>query len=80
MKKAEFVIIARGGRFISPYLSEVVLSTEDEGFKDFIDDEPEADFDEWCNFELNDLVDDLEQGGASAIVLSLEEYRQLPKL
>jgi len=80
MGKAEFVIIARGGYYIKPYISEVVLSTEDQGFKDWIEDEPVSDFDEWCNFELNELVNDLEDGGASAIVLSLEEYRKLPKL
>jgi hypothetical protein len=80
MMKAQFVIIARGGRFISPYISEVVLSTEDPEFKDWMDDEPVSNFDEWCNWELNELVYDLEEGGASAVVLSLEEYRNLPRL
>ena len=81
MKKEEFVIIVRGGQYVAPYVSQVVLSEEDEDWLDWKEeegDDPES-FDDWCNFALNEMVDEFEQHGASAIVLSLEEYRNLPK-
>jgi len=80
MKEAKFVIVAHGGSLKKPYVSEAVLQSDDPDFEDFMDDEPGAGFDDWCNYSLNVLVDDLEQGGATVIVLSLEEYRKLPKL
>lgn len=79
--KSDFVIIARGGTYITPYVSHVSLTSDDPDWLDWAKAEgtdPES-FDDWCNFVLNDLVDDLEEGGASAIVLSLDEYRNLPK-
>ena len=82
MKKAEFVIIVRGGSYVAPYVSQVVLNEEDEDWLDWREEEgdsPEA-FDDWCNEWLNEMVDEFEQHGASAVVLSLEEYRNLPKL
>ena len=81
MKEAQFVIIARGGSYVAPYVSHVVLNTEDEDWLDWKEEEgdsPES-FDDWCDCALNDLVDEFEQHGASAVVLSLEEYRNLPK-
>jgi hypothetical protein len=79
MEIAEFVIIARGGQFVQPYTASVKLTSDDPDFADFIEDEPACTFDDWCDVALNDLVDDLEQYGAAAVVLSLEEYRELPK-
>ena len=81
MEKQEFIIIVRGGSYVAPYVSHVVLNTEDEDWLDWKEeegDDPES-FDDWCNCTLNEMVDDLEQHGASAVVLSLEEYRDLPK-
>ena len=79
METAEFVIIARGGQYVQPYTASIKLTTEDPDFKDFIEDEPVCTFDDWCDVELNELVNDLEQHGATAVVLSLREYRELPK-
>jgi hypothetical protein len=79
--KYEFIILARGGRYVSPYLSRVSLTSDDPDWRGWAKsegDSPES-FDDWCNFVLNEMVDDLEEGGASAVVLSLEEYRNLPK-
>jgi len=39
----------------------------------------ESDFDEWCNFVLNDHANELEDLGADVIVFSLEEWQDLPK-
>lgn len=80
--QAEFIIIVRGGQYVAPYVSQVELNTEDEDWLDWAEEEgsdPES-FDDWCNFTLNEMVDEFEQHGASAVVLSLEEYRNLPKL
>jgi hypothetical protein len=82
MKKEEFVIIVRGGAYVAPYVSQVVLSEEDEDWLDWKEeegDDAEA-FDCWCNFELNEMVNEFEDNGATAIVLSLNEYQNLPKL
>lgn len=81
MKKEEFIIIVRGGSYVAPYVSQVVLSEEDEDWLDWKEeegDDPES-FDDWCNCTLNEMVDEFEQHGASAVVLSLDEYRNLPK-
>jgi CHASE2 domain-containing sensor protein len=75
----DFVIIARGGALIKPYVSLVKLSDDDPDWHRTLEEDPSAEFDDWCNWELNDMVDELEQNGASAVVLSLEEYRNLPK-
>jgi hypothetical protein len=79
--KADFVIIARGGKMIRPYISHVTLSTEDPDWLEWLEEEGDGQdaFDHWCNWELNLLVDELEENGASCIVLSLDEYRNLPK-
>jgi hypothetical protein len=82
MKKEEFVIIVRGGAYVAPYVSQVVLSEEDEDWLDWKEvegDDPES-FDCWCNFSLNEMVNEFEDNGATAIVLSLNEYQNLPKL
>ena len=79
--KYDFIILARGGHYIAPYLNRVSLTSDDPDWLDWAKsegDDPES-FDDRCNFVLNDLVNDLEEGGASAIVLSLDEYRNLPK-
>jgi hypothetical protein len=79
--KEDFVIIARGGKMIRPYVSHVTLSSEDPDWLGWLEvegDDPES-FDDWCNFALNELVNDLEVDGAECIVLSLNEYRNLPK-
>lgn len=79
--KWEIIIIARGGKHVAPYVSRVELNAEDPGWLDWArveGSDPES-FDDWCNWALNELVNDLEEGGASAVVLSLEEYRNLPK-
>jgi hypothetical protein len=79
--KAEFVILARGGKHIAPYVSLVELNKEDPDWLSWLEaegDDPES-FDCWCNFVLNEMADDLEENGAECIVLSLEEYRNLPK-
>ena len=81
MREAQFIIIARGGSYAAPYVSHVSLTSEDEDWLDWLEEEGDTDssFDDWCNCTLNDMVDDLEQHGASAVVLSLDEYRDLPK-
>lgn len=81
MKVQEFIIIARGGALLQPYVSHVKLGPDDPDWLEWAEAEgDDADsFDDWCNFSLNELVDELEQRGASAIVLSLDEYRNLPK-
>jgi hypothetical protein len=79
--RAEFIILARGGRYVAPYLSRVSLTTDDPDWHRWARAEgtdPDS-FDDWCNSVLNEMVNDLEEGGASAVVLSLEEYRNLPK-
>ena len=79
METANFVIIARGGRYVQPYLVQIELNSSDQACIDFLADEPVCNFDDWCDVVLNELVNDLEDAGASAVVLSLEEYRELPK-
>ena len=76
---AEFVIIARGGKIVVPQCYRVRLSSEDPHCISWIEDE-HADFDEWCNFVLNDHANEWEDYGASVIVFSLEEWQALPKL
>jgi hypothetical protein len=59
-----------------------VLSEEDEDWLDWKEeegDDPES-FDFWFNFTLNEMVNEFEDHGATAIVLSLNEYQNLPKL
>jgi hypothetical protein len=80
VQESKFVIIARGGAFISPYISEVVLRSDDPDCIEWLKDDNESDFDDWCNWTLNCLTDELDDNGASVIVLSLEEYRDLPRL
>ena len=81
MQEQQFIIIARGGSYAAPYTSHVILNGEDPDWLEWAEEEGDNDssFDEWCNCVLNDLADDLEQHGASVVVLSLEEYRNLPK-
>ena len=79
MQTADFVIIARGGHYVQPYLAQIELSSSDQACIDFLADEPVCTFDDWCDVVLNELVNDLEDAGASAVVLSLEEYRELAK-
>jgi len=79
MQKAEFVIIARGGYLTQPYITQVTLDSTNPVCQEWLADDNESDFDDWCNWELNEMAYELEQNGASVIVLSLEEYRTLPK-
>ena len=80
MKEAKFVIVAHGGSLKKTYVSEAVFRSDDPDFEDFMDDEPGAGFEEWCDEQCRELAYDLEQHGASVLVLPLEEYRTLPKL
>lgn len=78
METKEFIIIARGGQIVEQRVERLALSPEHPGFEDFMEDEPGASFDEWCNEEIANSVDEFEQYGATCVVLSLEEYRNLP--
>ena len=79
METKEFIIIARGGQIVEPRVEKLVMSSEHPDFEDFMEDEPGASFDEWCNEEIANSVDTFEQYGAACVVLSIEEYRNLPK-